>query len=156
MYVEETASICVPLVADFSVSVHCDTASFCDLSTFLPGQGPISWAWNFGDGNTGGGAKPTHVYTTPGTYTVTLTATNASGCQSVSTQTVVIDSPPTPTISALPSPACVGVPVQFNASGTNIISWLWDFNDGTFNGSQNPSHTYLNPNNYIVSLSVSR
>ena len=35
--------------------------------------------WNFGDGNTSTQAQPTHVYTTPGTYSVMLIASNACG-----------------------------------------------------------------------------
>ncbi|MDH3578637.1 MAG: PKD domain-containing protein, partial [Gammaproteobacteria bacterium] len=33
----------------------------------------VAYAWDFGDGNTGTGANPTHTYGAEGTYTVTLT-----------------------------------------------------------------------------------
>ena len=52
--------------------------SFTDTSTDSDG-GVITWSWNFGDGNTSTLQHPTHVYAGPGTYTVNLTATNASG-----------------------------------------------------------------------------
>ncbi len=45
---------------------------FTDKSRFA-----TSWAWDFGDGNTSDVQNPSHTYTTQGTYTVKLTATNA-------------------------------------------------------------------------------
>jgi len=53
------------------------TVQFTDLST----NSPTSWIWNFGDGNFTGNTtqNPTHIYTSIGTYTVTLNATNAAG-----------------------------------------------------------------------------
>ena len=51
------------------------TVVFTDTST----NTPASWAWTFGDGGTSTLQNPTHTYLTPGTYTVALTATNASG-----------------------------------------------------------------------------
>ena len=66
-------------VADFSASVTSGAApldvSFTDLSTELP----TGWSWNFGDAGTSGDQHPTHQYTTPGVYTVSLTATNPIG-----------------------------------------------------------------------------
>lgn len=54
----------------------CDgIVQFNDLSTDLP----TSWQWDFGDGGTSTDENPLHTYTTPGTYTVSLTATNANG-----------------------------------------------------------------------------
>ncbi|QWV94814.1 S8 family serine peptidase [Geomonas oryzisoli] len=51
------------------------TVSFSDLST----GAPTSWLWNFGDGATANEKNPVHVYSTPGSYTVSLTATNQTG-----------------------------------------------------------------------------
>ncbi len=152
--ITRTGTVCVPLVADFTSTVNCQSVSFNDLSTFQPGQGPVSWMWTFGDAGTSTMQNPTHGYTAAGSYTVTLTATNAAGCMATITKTVVVAGLPAPTVSAIPSPACVGVPVNFTATGANIISWLWNFNDGATNGSQNPAHTYLTAGNYTVSLAV--
>ncbi|MFA5379518.1 MAG: PKD domain-containing protein, partial [Dehalococcoidia bacterium] len=51
------------------------TVHFTDQST----NTPTSWSWSFGDGNTSTDRNPIHTYSTSGTYTVTLTATNAVG-----------------------------------------------------------------------------
>ena len=49
--------------------------SFTDSST----NTPTSWSWTFGDGGSSTAQNPSHTYTAGGTYTVSLTATNAGG-----------------------------------------------------------------------------
>jgi PKD repeat protein len=51
------------------------TVNFSDASS----GDPISWSWTFGDGGTSTAQNPSHTYTAAGTYTVSLTATNAQG-----------------------------------------------------------------------------
>ncbi|MDX2248933.1 MAG: PKD domain-containing protein [Bacteroidia bacterium] len=51
-----------------------------DASGSYDVNGPIqSYSWDFGDGNTGVGMTPSHVYYTSGNYTVTLTVTDSAG-----------------------------------------------------------------------------
>lgn len=154
--VSETVSVCVPLAADFDFTDSCETVMFNDLSTFLPGQDITGWSWDFGDGNTSTAQHPTHTYSTPpNVYTVTLTVSNADGCEVTVSKTVNLTGAPTPAISATPNPVCVGEPVSFSGTGSGIISWLWDFDDGATNGGQHPSHTYLAAGTYEVTLTAS-
>jgi PKD repeat protein len=51
------------------------TVSFTESST----GGPTSWSWNFGDGGTSTAQNPTHVYSSAGSFTVSLQVSNASG-----------------------------------------------------------------------------
>ena len=148
--VEASAPVCIPLIANFSYTDSCEKATFTDLSTFLPGQGPITWSWSFGAGI----PNPMFTFPGPGSYSVTLTVTNAAGCQAIVVKTVTVGGAAVPGIVINPSPACVGDPVSFSGSGTGIISWLWKFGDGSFNGSQMPFHTYLAPSTYNVMLTV--
>lgn len=58
------------------------TVNFTDLSI-----GPVdSWLWDFGDGNTDTLEDPTHVYATPGVYTVSLITTNTNGSDTLEIQ----------------------------------------------------------------------
>ncbi|MBI4775968.1 MAG: PKD domain-containing protein [Deltaproteobacteria bacterium] len=71
-----------PPVAAFSGSPTSGAAplsvSFTDQST----NNPTSWSWNFGDGSNSSAQNPTHTYSSPGNYTVTLTVSNAYGSDS--------------------------------------------------------------------------
>jgi PKD repeat protein len=73
-----------PPVADFSGTPTTGylplTVNFTDLST---GGAPTAWSWDFGDGGTSNDQNPTHTYSNPGTYDVTLTVSNASGSNTV-------------------------------------------------------------------------
>jgi PKD repeat protein len=66
-------------VSAFSVSSTSITAGqsvqFTDMST----NSPTSWSWDFGDGEVSTQQNPSHMYSTAGSYTVSLTATNSFG-----------------------------------------------------------------------------
>lgn len=68
-----------PLTADFSGTPRSGPAplpvQFSDLST----DGPVLWLWNFGDGATSNLQHPSHTYSSPGNFTVSLVVWNATG-----------------------------------------------------------------------------
>jgi PKD repeat protein len=57
------------------------------FAALLPPTGPVTYTWTFGDGGTASGQTPSHTFARPGTYTVTLTASNGL---STETRTVSI------------------------------------------------------------------
>ncbi len=62
-------------VADTMVACSAPfTVNFTDNSI-----GGSTYSWNFGDGNTSTSQNPTNIYTSPGTYTVTIIVTNSTG-----------------------------------------------------------------------------
>jgi len=55
------------------------------------GGSPTAWSWDFGDGTTSTQRNPTHVYSSPGTFTTRLTVTNAAGPSSSTMGVTVTD-----------------------------------------------------------------
>lgn len=128
----------------------------------MPSNTPTSWAWDFGDGATSTEQNPSHTYTTPGSYNVTLTSSNSAGSNSITKQYVVTVTSTThipggPEVSFLATPRSGTTPlaVQFTDTSTlNPTRWVWNFGDGHSSTMQNPSHTYTTPGNYNVSLTA--
>ena len=91
-----------PPVADFSGSPTSGffplTVSFVDAST----NTPTSWSWNFGDGATSTAQNPSHTYTAAGSYTVSLTATNAYGSDTATKTAYITVSDPADLYATLP------------------------------------------------------
>lgn len=146
-------------VPDFSASAvaGCGPLSitFTDLST----NTPFSWAWDFGNGQISNQQNPSVTYTTPGTYTVTLIAKNASGANSIrKTDYITVYPYPTPSFTADINVGCAPATVQFTDHSTagqgTITSWTWDFSDGTTSTQQNPSHVFAQTGYYDVGLTI--
>jgi PKD repeat protein len=76
----ETINITNVPSASFIASSQCAglQAVFNNTSTIITGD--LDYVWDFGDGTTGLGDDPVHVYQNPGTYTVILTVTSIDGC----------------------------------------------------------------------------
>ncbi len=130
------------------------TVNFTDLST----NSPTSWSWTFGDGGSSTAQNPSHQYTSAGTYTVSLTATNASGSD-VETKTnyITVNACTAPVANFSGSPTSGTAPLTVNftdLSSGSPTSWSWTFGDGGSSTAQNPSHTYTGAGTYTVSLTA--
>jgi PKD repeat protein len=113
---------------------------FFQSTSTAPFNNPIaSYSWDFGDGRTGSGSNATHAYTSPGLFTVTLTITDFVGRSARTSKpiTVGVGLGPTASFIVSPSDPTPNQPVSFNASastapaGRRIISYSWDFGDGS-------------------------
>jgi PKD repeat protein len=83
-----------PPIANFDFtpinpSTH-DVVSFIDQSSD-PDGGIVSWVWDFGDGATSQQASPTHQYAADGTYTVTLTVTDADNASNTKSRSIKVE-----------------------------------------------------------------
>jgi len=127
--------------------------NFIDLSQEAGGGAITSWDWNFGDGNSSDLQNPVHSYDAPGTYTVTLTAYNESGCASNTFEaTITIEEAIQVEIDDSNLFACADEPYQFNATSADAVFWFWDFGDGNTSTEQNPQHAYATSGAYFVTL----
>ena len=89
-----TTTVVAPPVAASVVSINSTpnpstTGQTVRFSSNVRGDTPLDYMWNFGDGTTGTGANPTHVYSQPGTYTVSLTVRNNAGSDTATLTQVV-------------------------------------------------------------------
>ncbi len=156
----QTALITVdepPPVADFSATPTNGPAplavDFTDSST-----GTVTaWSWSFGDGATSTQQNPSTTYLTPGTYSVTMTATGPGGFDTATqTDLITVDEPPpVASFGATPANGPAPLAVDFTDSSTGTVTaWSWSFGDGSTSTQQNPSTTYLTPGTYSVTLTA--
>ena len=135
-----------------------------DASGSTEGSGSsLTYIWTFGDGQTETTTSPTttHTYTARGPETVTLQVNNGSLTDST-TQTVMVDAPPTATFTAaapVTSPNAVSFDGGASAAsaGGTITDYTWNFGDGTTEdtgASPTASHTYANAGVYTATLTV--
>lgn len=127
------------------------------------------YEWNFGDGSAlQVGRAVSHVYNTPGLFTVTLKVVEDSGKEAMSTvqaEAKALASPPVAAITTLPLPDPKGIvngnvplKVAFDGSGStdpdkDIVDYEWDFGvEGANQSGQKVEYTFEKAGTYIVTL----
>jgi gliding motility-associated-like protein len=136
-----TSGACPPVLAQFQNTSY----------------GYTSIAWNFGDGSTAGNVNsPSHVYASPGTYTVTLSLYGPGGGLDAQYTDVVNVRQPSASLATTTPAVCLGTPVQLQATAHGALSFLYDFGDGSVasGGADAVAHVYAAPGDYSVQLVV--
>ena len=123
----------------------------------------LSYAWQFGDGNSGTGVSPSHTYTAAGNFEVRLIVNDGLDDSAPSITTATITAPPVNLAPVAqpggPYSGQPGAAVTFDGSASSdpngdTITYLWDFGDGAMGDGVSPSHIYAAEGIYTVSLTV--
>jgi gliding motility-associated-like protein len=131
--------------------------TFFDNSlTGNPNDPITNWNWNFGDGTTSTSQNPNHVYTTPGTYSITLTVSTGGGCtNNTNSAPIVVSAYPFPVASFTVNQTEFNLPydelICTNLS-TGAVSYNWSFGDGGTSTAVHPHYTYSTVGFYNIQL----
>ena len=136
------------ITAAWSYMTYGDSVRFTSAGTNTTAH----YYWNFGDGSTGSGVSPSHVYAGPGIYHVcSYVYIPNTTCYDSSCNTVVIDS--ACSTNAVWQSYTRGDSVHFYAANNNTNVYLsWHFGDGTYGSGISPIHVYTQPGTYRVCL----
>lgn len=137
---------CVPLAVQFQSSVT--------------GMVPVSYLWDFGNGNTSTQPNPVAFFNTTGTFTVSLTVSD--GIQSITASYpayITVNHPPQASFSAVPVfDACGIQEIQFNSTSspgtTPIVAYNWILGDGNTHNAPSFNYTYSSSGSFGVSMIV--
>ena len=133
------------------------------VSSYDPNGDAFTYLWNFGDATaTSTAVSPAHSYAVDGTYTVTLTVTDAWGDAANITRTITIAQPAgnAAPVAVIGTPSCSVRTCAFSSAGTadpdgDPFTFLWNFGDATATSTAaNPTHTYAVAGTYTVTLTV--
>lgn len=125
-----------PPVANFTSDVNescTGEITFSDYST----NNPDNLLWDFGDGATDTSSQPTHYYTSSGTFSVTLVATNAFGSDTIiKNNFVTVNLPASPLVTD--DTTCIGSYAVLTATASGTINWYDSQTGGSllFTGQQ--------------------
>ncbi|HZG26579.1 MAG TPA: PKD domain-containing protein [Chitinophagaceae bacterium] len=116
----------------------------------------VRYTWLFGDGSTSTEQKPSHTYQKSGEYDVSLVVTGANGCRDTLRKKGFVQIiPARVSIKNIPLEGCA--PLSFKPeleikSVEPVVSYRWDFGDGSTSAEANPANTYTRPGSYTVKL----
>src|SRR5206468_980493 len=121
------------------------------------GVDAVTCSWDFGDAAGATGCSTGHAYTSTGTFTATVTATDVVGVTTAASVTIIVNPLPGVDFNFGPAKPMAGEPVNFTAAttgGSGPFSFNWNYGDGG-SGSGNPaSHSFAAAGTFSVTISA--
>ena len=141
-----------------------DTVSFDGSRSYDSDSKITRYRWDFGDGASSEGAKSTHLFDKPGTYSVELTVTDdtASSCAATtSTTRIIVNAPPVADAGALREAFAGGAAdaALLDGSGSRdpdgqALTHVWQIGDGTVESGERVRHLFRKTGDIPVKLTV--
>ncbi|HEY2727240.1 MAG TPA: PKD domain-containing protein, partial [Parafilimonas sp.] len=129
----------------------CKTPATAVFENTSNGSGPLTYSWDFGDGQKTNAQSPTHNYASSGNYNVLLTVQSSGGCSDTANLSLDVHFPTSS--FAHTNATCLNQSIHFtNTSSPAPISCTWYFGDGTTSTDLNPDKVFTNTGSYIVKL----
>lgn len=148
----------VNIKSAFSANITTGKAPLTVIFTNQSTGSPTSYEWSFGDGKTSSEINPTHLYDTPGNYTVSLKSYKGIKTDLLSKPDYILVKSAGALKSDFIADKTVGetpLTVIFTDMSSGIpTSWSWSFGDGGTSKEQNPTYNYKKAGKYTVSLIV--
>jgi len=137
-----------------TVTLPSGFVSFSNTST-----NATSYFWNFGDGNTSTTTSPSNSYTTSGTYTAMLIASNGTCADDTTYSTITVLDAPTPPVAIFTTSSttiCAGSTIQLSNGSTDATSYLWNTNGGTLSSTtaSDPTISFTASGSYTIDLTA--
>jgi len=113
--------------------------------------------WQFGDGSTGKGTDPTHQYTEPGIYNISVNVQNVFGCETeaVFPQTITVVESPIAGFTYLPKELSNLKPLlNITDASKDASFWFYSFGNGSQSSDRNPEYTYPDTGMYVITQIV--
>ena len=131
--------------------------TFYDNSTISVGKINTEY-WDFGDTSISESRSPSHSYSNPGYRKVKLLVTSDIGCTDTTSTRILVYPSPFAYFEYNQAGQCLSsnkfsFTDKSSAGSAAIVSWNWDFGDGT-STSQNPSHSFTYAGNHTVKLTI--
>jgi gliding motility-associated-like protein len=116
------------------------------------------YTWYYGDNSTEIANSPTHTYTNPGVYHVTMVAKNAIPCYDSAFATIVVDSTGSLKFTINDTAVCKGVSIDFTGTyvqdGLSALTWNFGDNADNVTGTNPITHAYDVPGVYTVTATA--
>lgn len=141
------------IVVDPSQFTACTPASIRFTNLSVPIDTTYNITWDFGDGKQSKAIHPLHVYTEPGSYTISLEIISPIGCSISKTfkDWIRIKEGPVADFYYLPeAPSELENEITFVDRSAGANTWSWDFGDGSLGFVPSPVHAYADTGQFIV------
>lgn len=133
----------------------CDGELSVTFTNYSTSIGTLSYKWSFGDGDTSDQENPTHLYTNPGTYDVSLTVSDQLACADTVEIEELIEITSTQALFEIAKDTiCTYESITFSNTSTNNRKNAWDFGDGSTSEETSPQHSYAEAGDYTITLTI--